>query len=265
MNLPSYEVYAVKYADRMGTRGGMFVLGEPDDTPLRMDYFIWVLRNAERTVVIDIGCSREEMERRERNFLRCPTDGLRLIGIDPDRVQDVIMTHMHFDHAGNLGRFPDARFHIQEAEIAYATGPAMTHRTLRWPFRVEDVTDMVRLIHGDRVVFHAGDKEIAPGITLHHIPGHTPGLQSVNVHTRRGWVLIASDAAHYYDCFLKDLPFQTHESILQMLEGYRRVQALAPSEAHIVPGHDPAVLSRFPAPSPELDGIVARLDVDPSE
>jgi hypothetical protein len=83
MSLPSYEVYAIKYGERMGTRGGMFVQGEPNDEPLQMDYFIWAVRNAERTVVVDVGYGREEGERRARTFLRCPTDGLRLIGIDP--------------------------------------------------------------------------------------------------------------------------------------------------------------------------------------
>jgi glyoxylase-like metal-dependent hydrolase (beta-lactamase superfamily II) len=241
----------------------MFVLDEPDDAPLQMDYSIWALRNAERTVVVDVGCGRKEAERRGHTFLRCPSEGLRLMGIDPAWVQDVIITHMHFDHAGNLGLFPNARFHVQQEEIAFATGPAMTHPMLRHPFRVEDVTDMVRLIHGDRVLFYAGDGEIAPGITVHHIPGHARGLQSVNVHTQRGWVLIASDAAHYYDSFLRELPFRTHESLFQMLQGFRCLRALAPSDAHIVPGHDPAVLSRYPAPSPDLSGIVARLDVDP--
>lgn len=263
--MSSYEAYAVKYGERTGTRGAMFLQGEPGDAPLQMDYFIWALRNAERTVVIDVGYGREEGERRGRTFLRCPTDGLRLIGIDPAQVQDVIITHMHFDHAGNLNLFPNARFHIQQEELAFATGPAMTHRMLRHPFRVGDVIDMVRLVHGDRVVFHTGDGEVAPGITVHHIPGHARGLQSVNVHTQRGWVLIASDAAHYYDSFLKELPFQTQENLFQMLEGFRCIRALAPSDTHIVPGHDPAVFSRYPAPSPGLVGIVARLDVDPSE
>ena len=265
MPVPSYEVYAIKYGERMGTRGGIFVQGDPHDAPLQMDYFVWAVRNAERTVVVDAGYGREEGERRGRTFLRCPTAGLRLIGIDPAEVQDVIITHMHYDHAGNLPLFPNARFHIQDEELAFVTGRAMTHRALNHSFRVDDVVDMVRLIYDGRVVFHAGEDEIVPGITVHHIGGHARGLQSVKVQTQRGWVLLASDAAHYYESFLEELPFQTHESRSQMLEGYRRIRALAPSDAHIVPGHDPAVLTRYPAPSPDLTGIVVRLDVNPSK
>ncbi|MFC1886260.1 N-acyl homoserine lactonase family protein [Thermodesulfobacteriota bacterium] len=264
MPVPLYEVYGIKYGERMGTRGGIFTRGDPHDAPLQMDYFIWAVRNATRIVVIDVGFSRGEGERRGRTFLRCPTDGLKLIGIDPAEVQDVIITHMHYDHAGNLPLFPNARFHVQDEELAFVTGRAMTHPALNHSFRVDDVVDMVRLVHGGRVVFHAGEDEIVPGINVHPIGGHSRGLQSVKVHTQRGWVMIASDAAHYYESFLKELPFQTHENRFQMLEGYRRIRALAPSDAHIVPGHDPAVLSRYPAPSPDLVGVVVRLDVGPS-
>jgi glyoxylase-like metal-dependent hydrolase (beta-lactamase superfamily II) len=224
-----------------------------------MDYFVWALRNSERIVVVEVGC------RRGRTFLRCPSDGLRLIGIIPANVQDVIITHMHYDHVGNLSLFPNARSHIQDEELAFVTGRAMTYRALNHSFRVDDVVEMVRLVYGGSVVFHNGEDEIFPGITVHHTGGHTRGLQSVKVQTRRGWVLFASDAVHYYESFLKELPFQMHESSSQMLESYRHIRALAPSDAHIMPGHDLAVLTRYPAPSPDLTGIVVLLDVDPSE
>jgi glyoxylase-like metal-dependent hydrolase (beta-lactamase superfamily II) len=124
---------------------------------------------------------------------------------------------------------------------------------------------MVRMVYGERVSFHAGEDEIAPGITVHHIGGHTRGLQCVRVNTERGLVVLASDAAHYYENIDKNLPFMTHENIFLMLEGFQKLRDLAPTAAHIVPGHDPAVLERYPAPSPELDGIVARLDVNPTQ
>jgi glyoxylase-like metal-dependent hydrolase (beta-lactamase superfamily II) len=88
-------------------------------------------------------------------------------------------------------------------------------------------------------------------------------LQSVKVHTRRGWVVLASDAAHYYESITDGTPFLTHENLYLMLEGFRRLRKLAPSDAHIVPGHDPIVFDRYPPPTPELEGIVVRLDVPP--
>jgi glyoxylase-like metal-dependent hydrolase (beta-lactamase superfamily II) len=98
------------------------------------------------------------------------------------------------------------------------------------------------------------------------MPGHTPGMQSVRVHTARGWVVLASDAAHYYESLdpARETPFLTHVDLSSMLESFRRLHRLAPSPAHIVPGHDPLVLKRYPPPAPGLEGIVVRLDVAPS-
>ena len=264
MSLIPYEIYAIKYGERVGTRGGMLIYGDPHDAPMAMDYYVWAIRSAERTIVIDVGYGREEGERRGRTFLRSPADGLKRIGIDVSKVKDVIITHMHYDHAGNLALFPNARFHIQDEELAYVTGRAMTHKVLRSSFALDDVLEMVRLVYGERVVFHAGNDEIAPGVTVHAIPGHTRGLQAVRVHSDRGWVILASDAAHYYENLEQETPFVTLENMFLMLEGYRKLRALAPTDAHIVPGHDPAVLKRYPPPSPELEGIVARLDVPPT-
>jgi glyoxylase-like metal-dependent hydrolase (beta-lactamase superfamily II) len=259
-----YEIYAIKYGDRVGVRGAMFVHGDPHDAPIAMDYFIWVIRNDQRTIIIDVGYSREEGEGRGRSFLRSPAEGLALLDIDASTIEDVIITHMHYDHAGNLGLFPKARFHIQDEEMTFVTGRAMTHPSLRHSFKLDDVLDMVRLTHGDRVVFHAGDEQIAPGVTVHHLPGHTRGLQAVRVESQRGPVVLASDVAHYYECFEQETPFLTHENLFEMLESNRKLRTLADDDSHIVPGHDPAVLQRYPAPSPELAGIVARLDVPPN-
>lgn len=264
MTLPVYEVFAIKYGDRMGERGKIFVHGDPHDAPLAMDYFVWVIKSEERTVVVDVGYGRTEGERRGRSFLRCPAESIKLVGGDPDTVEDVVITHMHYDHAGNLGLFPKARFHIQDEEMSFVTGRAMTHKALRHSFVLDDVVQMITMLYGDRVVFHDGDEDLLPGITLHHIPGHTRGLQAVKVHTKRGWVVLASDVAHYYESLEKGTPFLTHENLYEMLEGFKHVQTLGETKDHIIPGHDPLVLQRYPAPSPELEGIVARLDVAPS-
>lgn len=261
---PTHEVFAIKYGQRIGQRGGMLIHGDPHDAPMPMDYFVWAIRNAQRTLVVDIGYSQEDGERRGREFLRCPTEGLSAIGIDAAAVEDVVITHMHYDHVGNLDKFPNARFHIQDSEMAYVTGRSMTHRRLRHSFTLDNVLDMVRAVYGDRVVFHAGDEEIAPGISVHHIGGHTAGLQVVRVTTGRGPVVLASDASHYYENMENGEPFKVVDSVTDMLEGHRKLIRLAGgSMAHVVPGHDPLVIRRYPPPSPELDGIAVRLDVAP--
>ena len=117
-----YEIYAIKYGDRVGERGTMFVHGDPHDAPIAMDYFIWALRNDQRTIVVDVGYDKKEGEGRGRSFLRSPTEGLALLDIDAAGIEDVIITHMHYDHAGNLDHFPNSRFHIQDFDFAFEHG-----------------------------------------------------------------------------------------------------------------------------------------------
>ena len=107
--------------------------------------------------------------------------------------------------------------------------------------------------------------EIAPGVSLHQIGGHTPGLQSVRVHTRRGWVVVASDATHYYEHFETGRCFVSIVDLAGALEGYDKLRRMADSPKHVVPGHDPLVMARYPAVSKELEGIAVRLDVPPKD
>jgi glyoxylase-like metal-dependent hydrolase (beta-lactamase superfamily II) len=141
----------------------------------------------------------------------------------------------------------------------------MRHHQFSHSYEVEDVVGMVREVFKGRVAFHNGTDEIAPGVSLHHIGGHTPGVQSVRVHTQRGWVVLASDATHYYEHVEKGRVFPTMFNLGDALEGYDTLRKLAASPRHIIPGHDPLVMARYPAVSKELEGIAVRLDVMPRE
>jgi glyoxylase-like metal-dependent hydrolase (beta-lactamase superfamily II) len=189
-------------------------------------------------------------------------DGLKAIGIDPATVGEVIISHMHYDHAGNIPLFPNARFHIQDAEMEFVTGRSMCHRAISGIFEADHVCHMVRNVFDGRVQFHDGASELAPGITLHKVGGHTKGLQVVRVKTRRGHVVLASDAAHLYANMERRHPFPIVIDVDDYLEAFNTMRALADSEAHIVPGHDPLVLKRYPLARDGLAGIV-RLDAEP--
>jgi glyoxylase-like metal-dependent hydrolase (beta-lactamase superfamily II) len=260
----TYQIHAVKYAHYGERRASAnFIEGDPHDGPMPLDYFVWAIQGGGRTFVLDTGFDRAMGEKRKRGLIRSPGEGLRAIGIEPDTVEDVILSHMHFDHAGNHALFPRARFHVQDREMQYCTGRCMGHHFLRLPFEVEDVVAMVRRVFTGRAVFHDGTSEIAPGITVHHVGGHSSGLQVVRVRTRRGWVVLASDASHLYANFEQARPFPIVANVIEMLEGYRTLYALASSPQHIIPGHDPLVLARYPASAPGLEGMVVRLDADP--
>lgn len=259
----TYELFAVRYATRIGQRVENFIGGDPHEGPMPMDYFVWVARNADRTVLIDTGCTREVAERRGRTFLRCPIDTLGALGVDVDQIDDVILSHLHYDHVGNLPRLSHARFHVQEREMAYAAGPHMRHRFLSQAFEADDVADLVRLNFASRVVFHAGDAQCLPGIEVHLAGGHSHGLQFVRVHTARGWVVLASDVAHYYENIVSRRPFSIAYNVGEMLDGFELLLRHGGDLGCIVPGHDPLVTQLFPPLAAEFDGIIHRLDVAP--
>ncbi len=258
-----YEIHAVKYAHHPRRSPENFIGGDPHDTDMPLDYFVWVVRNAERTFVVDTGFGEDMARQRQRRLTRPVGEGLRALGIDAATVSDVVITHMHYDHAGNLDLFPTARLHIQDTEVQYVTGRCMCHDLMRHPYDVGHVTTLVRRVYDGHVCFHDGAEEIAPGIEVHHIGGHTRGIQCVRVRTRRGWVVLASDTSHFYAHMETGRAFPIVHNVELMLEGFGRLRKLATSPDHIIPGHDPLVLSRYPASAAGLEGWVARLDADP--
>ena len=177
-------------------------------------------------------------------------------------MKDVILTHMHWDHAGNHDLLPNATYHVQDREMEYCTGRCMCHGILRHPFEVDDVTAMVRKVFQGRVKFHNGASEIADGVSVHLVGGHSRGLQFVRVRTKRGWVVVASDATHYYGNFEDGRPFPVVYDVGETLEGYNEMRKLASSISHIVPGHDPLVLQRYPS-QPGGPADIVRLDIEP--
>jgi glyoxylase-like metal-dependent hydrolase (beta-lactamase superfamily II) len=147
--------------------------------------------------------------------------------------------------------------------MAYCTGRCMCHQTLRIPFSESDVLAMVRKVYAYRVEFHDGVEQLAPGITVHKIGGHSKGLQCVRVKTKRGYVVVASDCCHLYSHIDEGRVFPITYSVGDTLEGYKTLLKLASSRQHMVPGHDPTVMDIYPAAKPNLENWIVRLDVEP--
>ena len=261
--LRPYELFAIRYATAVRNEAEIFIGGDPHQGGIPMDYFLWVARNSQHTVVIDTGFDAVVAQQRGRQLLLEPGEGLRLLGVECDKVKHVIITHLHYDHAGNLELFPRARFHLQESEMAFASGPHMAHPFFAQAYNLQAVVSMLRLVYAAQVQFHNGDAQIVPGISVHHIGGHTQGLQVVRVWTRLGWVVVASDAAHYLANMASGRPFPIVADVMQMTAGWSRLRELATHPDYIIPGHDPLVMRRYGEPEPGLRGIAVRLDEKP--
>ncbi len=259
-----FEVYAIRYATVERRAAENFIGADPHESGTQMDYFVWLARRASEVVVIDTGFNEAAARRRRRQFLRSPAEGLRLLEVDAADVSDVILTHLHYDHVGNSDLFPRARFHLQDRELAYATGRYMATEFFSAAYEVDEVVAMVRHVYRGRVRFHDGDAEIAPGLSVHRVGGHTQGLQIVRVWTRLGWLVLASDASHYAANMDAARPFPVVANVTEMVDGWERLRELATAPRYIIPGHDPAVMQRYRAPGPALEGIAVRLDAEPA-
>jgi glyoxylase-like metal-dependent hydrolase (beta-lactamase superfamily II) len=256
---PTYQVFAVRYARRDACRAQHFLGGDAHDEPMPMDYFLWAAVSAEHTVVVDTGFTAAVAARRGREYLQCPVEGLAAIGINADQVSHVILTHMHYDHIGNLDRFPTANFTVQSSEMAFWTGPYASRGHFRTLIELDDVLGLVQLSLGGRVRMVSGSAQVVPGVQVHEVGGHSPGLQVVSVNTAAGPVVLASDATHFYANIDTDRPFSIVADLADMYRAFDVVRTLAGHNALVIPGHDPEVMRRFPTVASNTEPLAVRI------
>jgi glyoxylase-like metal-dependent hydrolase (beta-lactamase superfamily II) len=244
---PRYEIFAIKYAEADREARECFLMPDPHDGPMPMDYFVWLIRGEGRTILLDTGFNEARAKARKRKFLRCPTKGLAALGVEAGKIETVILSHLHYDHAGNLDLFPKAEFIVQDAEVNFATGRYMRYKAARQAFEAKDVAQLLHANYAGRVRFFDGDAELYPGIGLHLVGGHSRGLQAVSVNTKRGLVVLAADAAHYYANITRGNPFPIVADVPENCESHERLFRLAGGLHSLIPGHDPKVFELYPA------------------
>lgn len=258
--LAHYRVYALRYGHREALRGEHFYGHDPcGDASMPMDYFIWAVVGPQATVVVDAGFTPEVGQRRGRTHLASPLDLLASIGVRAAAVDHVVITHLHYDHSGYLPSFAAARYLLQEREMAFWTGRYAGRGEFRHLCEASDLAFLVRANVEGRVRQLSGDAEVLPGVTVHLVGGHTPGLQVVRVPTEQGWVVLGSDATHYRENLETDRPFAIVHTLPLMYDAFDRLHELAGPDGIIVPGHDPAVLDQFPCRTPACGGSIVTI------
>ncbi|MBO0693536.1 MAG: N-acyl homoserine lactonase family protein [Acidimicrobiaceae bacterium] len=258
-----YEVLAVRYGRRVGKKGETYLnyhlYGEPDG-PLPMDYFVWVVRNAERTVVVDTGFRPEVGTRRGRELLVDPPEGLAEVGVDAASAEVVVATHAHYDHIGNLHRFPAAEVVVSRREYEFWRGPY--GRRLQFASSTEEpeLAVLAELGEKDRLSFVDGRHQLAPGIEVIDVGGHTPGQMVVVVQGASGQVVLASDAVHYYEEYERDRPFSIVADLADAYRAFDTIRELTSGPGGVlVAGHDPDVMTRFPPYPGAPEGLAVQV------
>ena len=258
-----YEVLAVRYATRL-TRNSLIFLNfhfyEESDESRQMDFFFWILRNSRRTIIVDTGFTPEVGERRGRAITCAPAEALQRLGIDPESVEHVVLTHAHYDHTGNVGLFPSAQVVISARELEFWTGPYAGREQFAHDVEAQDMNLLAELSALGRITRVGESHRIAPNVDLIEVGGHTPGQLVVVVHSSTGSVILASDALHFYDELEHDRPFTVLTDLPGMYRSLDQLRELrdAPG-AVLVAGHDPDVMRRFPPLDPADPGLGVRV------
>ena len=254
---PEYEVYALRYATIPDFSVAGLVAGADRARKLDIAMMVWLVRGGGRSIVVDSGFYREQFFRQWHvtDFVK-PSDAVRRAGLQPEDITDVVITHMHWDHADGMDLFPKAQVWIQKDELLYYAGEAWQSRVTHGGIDPEDVLMAVKLNTQGRVGLVPGDaQEILPGIACYTGGRHTYASQYVAVNTALGVVVLASDNMYLYENLEKHVPIAATLDAASNLRAQERMKQLAANPRLVIPGHDPAVFAKFPNPQPGVAKI----------
>jgi glyoxylase-like metal-dependent hydrolase (beta-lactamase superfamily II) len=247
---PKYEVYALSYATFPDFPVADLVQGADKDRKLDLQMMIWLIKGPNgKNILVDSGCYHDPLVTGNglQNFIK-PSDTIAKLGLSPEQITDVIISHMHWDHADGMDLFPNARIWIQKGEFEYYTGAAWQQDGQHGGIEPNDVMTVVRLNLAGKVNLVDGDREIIDGIHVYTGGRHTYASQYVSVTTESGVVVLASDNMYLYENMEKHAPIAQTFDAESNLKAQDRMKQIASRPDLIVPGHDPAVFTKFPKP-----------------
>lgn len=248
---PIYEVFAISYGVIPDFAVANLVAGADPSRKIDIQMMVWLLKGSNGSnILVDTGFYRDKFFKqwKVKDFVK-PSEVISKLGLKPDDISDVIITHMHWDHADGMDLFPKARVWIQNEEYGYYTGEAWQGKGSHGGIEPEDVMALVRLnIEGRVRLVKGDDQEAIEGIRFYTGGRHTYASQYVSVNTKAGTAIIASDNCYLYENLDKHAPIAQTLDAASNLKAQDRMKQLASNPRLIVPGHDPAVFTRFPSP-----------------
>ncbi|MFE2853697.1 N-acyl homoserine lactonase family protein [Streptomyces lavendulae] len=242
-----YEVVVCRHGTRTGRRSEIFLdhglYGEAD-ADFITDYYVWILRNRHRTVFVDTGFATAAARRRHRTVIRPVDEVYASVGVDPAAGWPVIVTHAHWDHIGNLQLFPASSFWLAKAELDFWKDPVSRAQFFSHFTEPDEIERLLALEHAGRLEVFDESADVAPGIVVRRIGGHTPGQTIVYVRTPAGTVLLASDAAHFHEELEAERPCAAVTDARETIRSHRLIKRQRDEgQVHtVLTGHDPGDL-----------------------
>jgi glyoxylase-like metal-dependent hydrolase (beta-lactamase superfamily II) len=239
-----YDIYGIKIADRDDVESSSVLSHTDPGKLIHTSYYFWCIKNINREFLVDTGMNKEELEKRNIYNLADQTERLRSIGVEPRNVKHIIITHLPGDHCSAFDLYPNATFYVQRREIEFFSSVQANNKDLI--FGVGNIAEIVRLNYEGRVKIVDGDQEIAPGLLLILIGGHTPGCQAVVVEMSQGRAVLCSDACPLYRNMEENIPSGLNTNLVEAYYALDKLRKLASSEELVIPGHDPLLMKKFP-------------------
>ena len=253
----NYEIYAIRYATIPDFPVSDLVADAEPGRKLDIAMMIWLVRGNGRNILVDSGFYHDRFFKdwQVKDFTK-PSDALGRIGLKPEDITDVIITHMHWDHADGMDLFPNARIWIQKDELQYYASQAWQSKDTHGGIDADDVRTLVKLNTQGRVGLVGGDaQQIIPGVTCYTGGKHTFQSQYVGVQAAAGTVVLASDNMYLYENLERHIPIAATLDAASNLRAQDRMKQIATRPELIIPGHDPAVFAKFPNPVPGVAKI----------
>jgi glyoxylase-like metal-dependent hydrolase (beta-lactamase superfamily II) len=249
---PQYEIYAVRYATVPGFALNGLIEGADSARKIDIAMMVWLIRGNGKNIVFDSGFHRDRyIQQWHPVDFSTPADAVARAGVKPEEVTDIVISHMHWDHAGGMDLFPKAKVWLQKDELEYYAGTAWQSRRTHGGIDADDVQLAVKLNTEGRVGLVNGDtQEFLPGITAYTGGKHTYASQFIAVNTAAGTVVLASDNMYLYENLEKHAPIAQTLDRESNLRAQDRMKQLAADPRLIVPGHDPLVMTKFPQVAP---------------
>lgn len=245
--MAEYEIYAIKYAGPFTSSGAFLMWLKDWEKVEKRNYYIWCIKGAGETIVVDAGVSPELAEEKTLAGYISPAEALSRIDVKAEDVRHVILTHLHWDHTSGVSLFPQATFFVQESEYRFWFSNPIANRP---PFRRmsdEAAKAYLSSLEGtDRLRLLKGDEQILPGIECLLAPGHSVGLQAVAVNTAKGIAVLGSDCAHIFRNYREDWPSALIVDLVGWMKTYEKLRAKASSIDLLFPGHDPIMAENYP-------------------
>jgi glyoxylase-like metal-dependent hydrolase (beta-lactamase superfamily II) len=249
-----YHIYAVWFATEPHIALHYLVLHADTTRAVDLADIFWMLRPegpSKRTILFDAGYYRQSiLDKTKPVRYERPSEAIRRVGLAPEAVTDIIVSHVHSDHVDGADLFPKAHIWIQKDEYEhYVDAHGMP---LSSTIDTADAAMLAALRREGRLMLIDGDdKVIIPGITVYTGGRHTYGSQYISVDTPGGTVVLACDDAVMYENIEQRIPiagrFAPGDTIAN-LEAQERMHGMVRDPKLIFPGHDPAIFARYPKP-----------------